>query len=438
MSRLALLGGTPIRTKPFPSWPVFDEGEEVAVLELIKSGQWWCYSFGEGSGESEPEAGQPRSKVAEFQTDFARLQGAKYGIACGSGTAAIEVALKALGVGPGDEVIVPPYTFVATASAVLLVNAIPIFADIDPDTFNLDPKRAQEAITPRTRAIIPVHFAGQAADLKAIMDIAKARSLVVIEDAAHGHGGEWNGCGLGSIGDAGTFSFQASKNMTAGEGGLITTGSREVAALCESYIWGGRKSGAPWYEHYRLGWNYRMTEFQGAILSVQLRRVREQNATRRQNALHLDRRLSEIPGIRPLALREYATRHSHHIYIFRFDPETFGASRERFLDALAAEGVPCASGYGFPLYKNPMFLKQDFNPRGCPLTCGHYDHSIDYASFEALCPAAERACREAVWLEHRLLLGTPEDMDDIARAVEKIYEHRAELGAPAKQSTARS
>lgn len=437
MSRLALFGGDPIRTKPFPAWPVFDEGEEAALLEVVRSGRWWRYSFGEGSGQSGPEAGEPRSKVAEFQEGFAQLQGAKYGVACASGTAAIEIALKALGIGPGDEVIVPPYTFVATASAVLQVNAIPVFADIEPDTFNIDPKRIEEAITPRTRAVIPVHFAGHAADMDTIMEVARRRSLAVLEDAAHAHGAEWNGRGLGSIGDAGTFSFQGSKNMTAGEGGLITTSRREVAALSESYIWGGREIGSPWYTHFRLGWNYRMTEFQGAILSVQLQRVRAQNATRHRNALELDGRLAQIPGIRPLALRAYATLHSHHIYIFRFDEEAFGAPRERFLDALAAEGIPCMSGYGHPLYKNPMFLNQDFNPRGCPITCGHYGQSIDYASFEALCPEAERACRNAVWLEHRILLGSSEDTEDIVRAIEKIHKNRAALGAAARKSTVR-
>jgi len=427
MSSLAMFGGTPQRTRPFPAWPVFDTNEEQAMLEVLRSGEWWQNSYGEGLGLEEPEAGRRSSKVAEFQQAFARLQGAKYGIACANGTAAIEVALKALGVGPGDEVVVPPYTFIATATAVLMVNAVPIFADIDYATFNLDPVRVEEALTPRTKAIIPVHFAGHAADMDSLLKIAKRHSLFIVEDAAHGHGASWNSRGLGSIGHAGTFSFQVSKNMTAGEGGLITTNDRDLAEVCGSYIWGGRKIGRPWYEHHRLGWNYRMTEFQGAILLQQLKRVETQNAKRHENAGYLDDRLSKLPGIYPLEVRPYATGHSHHIYIFRFSEGEFGVSRSDFLVALEAEGVPCMGGYAHPLYKNPVFLRRDFYPHGCPLTCSHYGHIIDYASFATLCPQAERACREAVWLEHRQLLAERDDMDDIVRAIEKIHEHRLDF-----------
>lgn len=425
MNGLAIFGGSPIRTEPFPSWPVFDQAEETALLDLVRSGEWWRNTFEEDI-ESNTTAGN-LSKVAEFQKAFAQLQGAKYGIACANGTGAIEVALKALGVGPGDEVIVPAYTFIATASAVLSVNAVPIFVDIDYDTFNMSPQRTEEAISSRTRAVIPVHFAGQSADMETILDLARRHSLLVVEDAAHAHGAEWNGKGLGSLGHAGTFSFQASKNMTAGEGGLIITQDRQTAVLCESYIWGGRKVGAPWYEHYRLGWNYRMTEFQAAILLAQLTRLKAQNVRRDKNARYLSRRLAQIPGISALAIPAYATRHSHHLYMLRFQEQEFGVSRQAFLAALDAEGIPCSAGYAHPLYKNPMFLNQDFYPRGCPLTCGHYDRTVDYAQFASLCPNAERACRDAVWLEHRLLLGDQEDMEDIARAVEKVHEGRAEL-----------
>ena len=427
MSQLAILGGTPQRTKPFPSWPVFDENEELALLEVVRSGKWWRYCHGEAVELKEVEPGEPRSKVAEFQEAFARFQGARYGIACANGTAALEVALKALGVGPGDEVVVPAYTFIATASAVLMVNAVPIFADIDYETFNIAPYRVEEAITPRTKAIIPVHFAGQAADMDSLLEIAKRHNLHVLEDAAHGHGASWNGKGLGTIGCAGTFSFQASKNMTAGEGGLITTNDRDIAELCESYIWGGRKIGRPWYEHHRLGWNYRMTEFQGAILLQQLNRVAAQNARRAQNACYLDEQLRNIPGIYPPKVRNFATKHSYHLYMFHFSEEEFGITRHDFLTALSAEGILCSAGYAHPLYKNPMFLQRDFYPNGCPLTCAHRDHAIAYASFEALCPNAERACREAVWLEHRQLLAEREDMDDIVHAIEKIHKHRQDF-----------
>lgn len=422
MSQLAVWGGSPVRAKSFPAWPVFDRAEEDALREVLHSGKWWRYAYSDTE-----EAGGAGSKVAEFQRSFAHFQGAKYGIACANGTAALEVSLKALGVGPGDEVIVPAYTFVATATAVLMVNAVPIFADIDYDTFTLEPASVARAITSRTRAVIPVHFAGQAADMDAILQIAKLHQLRVIEDAAHGHGGAWKDRGLGSIGDAGTFSFQASKNMTSGEGGMIITSSEDCAALCESYTSLGRKPQAPWYEHHRLGWNYRMTEFQGAILLQQLKRLEQQNARRRENAAYLNERLAQIPGIVTLRVPGYATRHSYHLYMFCLNEQELGLSQALFLSALGKEGIPCSGGYGHPLYKNPMFLNREFYGNGGPLTCGQNNDKVDYAAFEALCPNAERASREAVWLEHRLLLAEKEDMDDIVRAVSKVYEHRHEL-----------
>jgi len=431
MAKLALHGGQPVRGKQFPKWPVWDKEEESALLEVLHSGKWWRFSYGEGLELREPEKGD-RSRVVEFQESFAAHHQARYGIACANGTAAIEILLKALGVGPGDEVVVPAYTFVATAMAVLQVNAVPIFVDIDPQTYNMDPQRVEEAVTSRTKALIPVHFGGQPADMDAILQIAKIRGLFVIEDAAHAHGSEWKGSRVGALGSGGTFSFQSSKNMTAGEGGLITTNRAEIAELCESYLWAGRQQGRPWYEHHRLGWNYRLTEFQGAILLKQLARLDEQNRKREENAGYLTKRLSAIDGIEPLRVDSRTTRHSYHVYMLRYSQKQFGGlPRAKFLQALAAEGVPCLGGYSHPLYRNPMFVKKDFYPRGCPLTCGHYNAEIDYNSFAPLCPVAERACaEEAVWFEHRLLLGDKGDMDDIVEAVGKVQSYQDELKGP--------
>jgi dTDP-4-amino-4,6-dideoxygalactose transaminase len=405
MSKLALFGGSPVRTRPFPRWPVFDRAEENAVLEVVRSGEWWRYSMGEAV-DPVSASGAVRSKVGEFQEMFAKLQGARYGIACATGTAAIEIVLKAIGIGPGDEVIVPPYTFIATATAPMLIGAKPVFCDVDRATLNLDPTRLEEAITDRTKAVMPVHFAGLAADMAPILEICGRRGIPVVEDACHGHGGTWNNRGLGTIGLAGTFSFQASKNMTAGEGGLITTGDAALAELCESYIWVGRKAGRPWYEHHYLGWNYRLTEFQGAILVEQLRRLTEQTQRRQRNALYLSEQLRTIPGIYPLKAPEYATRHSCHIYLFRFDETEFGMTRADFLDALSAEGIPASGGYAHPLYRNPLFQDPALG--------------FDQKRFIALCPNSERACKEMVWLEHRILLADQTDMDDIVEAVRKI------------------
>jgi dTDP-4-amino-4,6-dideoxygalactose transaminase len=426
MAKLALHGGPPIRQKPFPSWPVWDEREERALLDVLHSGKWWRFSYGVGVELHEPESGL-RSRVVEFQEAFARHHQARFGLACANGTAAIEVLLKALGVGPGDEVIVPAYTYVATASAVLQVNAIPVFVDIDPATYNIDPKRVEAAITGRTRAMIPVHFAGQSADMDAFIELGRRRRIFVVEDAAHAHGSEWRGKKVGALAEGGTFSFQASKNMTAGEGGLIATNDPKLTALCDSLLWAGREARRPWYEHYRLGWNYRITEFQAAILLQQLQRLEEQNSCRSQNAARLSQRLAQIEGISPLSVDPRSTAHSYHIYLFRYLQDAFaGLPRAQFVQALLAEGIPCFSGYSHPLYRNPMFVNKDFYPRGCPFTCGHYDQEVDFTKYAELCPITERACAtEAVWLEHRLLLGTHQDVDDIANAVEKI---RANVG----------
>jgi dTDP-4-amino-4,6-dideoxygalactose transaminase len=426
MAKLALHGGPPIRQMPFPSWPVWDKREERALLDVLHSGKWWRFSYAVGVELREPESGL-RSRVVEFQEAFARHHQARFGLACANGTAAIEVLLKALGVGPGDEVIVPAYTYVATASAVLQVNAIPVFVDVDPATYNISPKRVEAAITPRTRAMIPVHFAGQSADMDALIELGRKHRIFVVEDAAHAHGSEWRGKKVGALAEGGTFSFQASKNMTAGEGGLITTNDPKLTALCDSLLWAGREAGRPWYEHYRLGWNYRITEFQAAILLQQLQRLEEQNSCRSQNAARLSQRLAQIEGISPLSVDPRSTAHSYHIYLFRYLQDAFaGLPRAQFVQALLAEGIPCFSGYSHPLYRNPMFVNKDFYPRGCPFTCGHYDQEIDFTKYAELCPITERACAtEAVWLEHRLLLGTQQDVDDIANAIEKI---RANVG----------
>src|SRR5215469_758402 len=416
MNQLAHLGGTPARQKPFPAWPVYDGGEERALLEVLHSGQWWSGNPSYHNSHDET----PLSKAMAFEREFAAFHGVRHGLACASGTAALELALKAAGVGPGDEVIVPPYTFLATASAPLLLGAVPVFCDIEPRTLNLDPARLEEAITPRTKAIIPVHFAGLAADMERILAIAKPRGIFVLEDAAHGHGGSSRGRRLGALADASIFSFQASKNMTAGEGGIVLTNSAEIAELCNSYLWAGRKVGHPWYEHFRLGWNYRITEFQAAILIEQLKGLPEETARRMRNGLRLNELLREVPGIEPLAIPEWVSEHAFHVYIFRLDPQRFGLEREQFITLLQAEGIPCSGGYSQPLYRNPLFVENNFHGNGHPLALsGEY---LDYLQYCDKCPVAEQACQDVVWIEHRVLLGDMEDMEDVAQAVRKIYE----------------
>ena len=419
-STLAIHGGTPVREKSFSAWPVFDEREEQALLAVLRSGKWWQFAYGIGM-ELEEDLTKEVAQTTHFQQEFASFHDCQYGIAAANGTATLEIILRALDIGPGDEVIVPPYTFIASATSILQVGAVPIFVDVDPDTCNLDPARIEAAITPRTRAIMPVHFGGQSADLDAINDLAAQYDLKVIEDAAHAHGSEWRGRKCGALGHAGSFSFQASKNMTAGEGGIITTNDEALAEMCRSYLWAGRKAGHPWYEHYRLGWNYRITEFQSAILRVQMQRLPEQTRQRDANGRYLaDRLRAEVRGMTPPRLDARANVISFHLFICRYQPEDFGGmSREDFCRALTAEGIPCLTGYCHPLYRNPMFLDKDFWKGGFPCV-PPFARDIDYADFAARCPVSEALCRESVWFTQNMLLGTREDMDDIVDALVKI------------------
>ena len=427
---LAIQGGTPVRTKSFPSWPVFDHEEEAALIRVLRSGKWWQFAYGEGVELSEKPQGEDRAEVSRFQEEFASAHDCRFGIAATNGTATLELILRAMGIGPGDEVIVPPYTFIASASSILQVGAVPVFVDVSIDTFNIDPARIEEAITPRTRGIMPVHFGGQSADMDAVNVIARKRGLRVVEDAAHAHGAEWRGKKCGSLGEAGSFSFQASKNMTAGEGGIITTNDEALAQLARSYLWAGREPGRPWYEHHRLGGNYRLSEFQGAVLRVQLRRLREQTDRRDANGRYLAERLRrDLRGVMPMRLDDRATRIAFHLFMFRCDLREFGGmTRADFIAALGAEGIPCSGGYVHPLYRNPMFLRKDFFKGGFPCVAP-FAREIDYAAFAERCPASEAACREAVWFTQNCLLATRADMDDIVAAIAKIQRSKAGPGA---------
>lgn len=257
----------------------------------------------------------------------------------------------------------------------------------------------------------------------AITAIARQHGLSVVEDAAHAHGSSWRGTKCGALGDAGSFSFQASKNMTAGEGGAITTNDEALAARCRSYLWAGREPGRPWYEHHRLGWNFRITEFQSAILRAQLRRLPEQFARREGNGRYLAEQLRQrVKGVMPQRIDERVTAMSFHLFIFRYNPAAFGGmSRSCFLELLQAEGIPCASGYAHPLYRNPMFINKDFWKGGFPCVAPFADE-LDYRVFVERCPVSETLCGDAVWLTQNLLLGERADMDDIVHAIEKIQQ----------------
>jgi dTDP-4-amino-4,6-dideoxygalactose transaminase len=408
MPALALFGGSPVRTRSFTAWPVFGTEEEDRLLRVLRSGSW-----GRLDG----------TEVSEFEERFARMHGCRHGIAVVNGTVALRIALLAAGIKAEDEVIVPPYTFVATATAVLEANAIPVFADIDLQTFNLDPAAVEAAITPRTRAIVPVHFAGQPADMDAIMALASPRGILVLEDAAHAHGASYRARPAGSLGHIASFSFQSSKNLTAGEGGIITTNDDALAAACRSIHNCGRVPDGVWYEHHVVSGNYRLGEFQGAVLNCQLDRLEEQTATRDRNGRRLASRLKSLPGLHPQRHPPECTRHSHHLFMLRIDPAEFGASRAVVLDALAAEGIPCSAGYGYSLPDQPLFRNKAFGP-----FLPDASARLDYRA--SRCPNSDIICREqGLWLGQNLLLGSDDDVDDIVRAFEKVHAHRDELTA---------
>ena len=406
--KLAIHGGPPVRTESFASWPVYHDDEAEALLRVLGSGKW-----GRLHGE----------EVSRFERRFAAFQQAAHAVAVPSGTVALRIALLAAGIQAGDEVIVPPYTFLATATAVVEVNATPVFADVELETFNLDPRAVEAAVTDRTRVVIPVHLGGLPADMDAIRQIAARHDLIVIEDAAHAHGAQYKDRRVGALGQMGCFSFQSSKNLTAGEGGAVLTDDDELAARCRSIHNCGRAEGGAWYEHHTIAGNYRMTEFQGAVLNCQLDRLEEQAVRREANGKLLAERLGRLDGIVPQLRTDACTRHGYHLFAFRLDPQALGASREAFLEAVRAEGVPVSAGYVVPLYRQPLFAKLAFGPYTGFRSARP---QLDYASVH--CPNCETLCtQQGAWLTQNILLGSRQDIDDVARAFEKVHAGRHSL-----------
>jgi dTDP-4-amino-4,6-dideoxygalactose transaminase len=409
--RPALLGGTPVRTARFPGWPVHDEVEDNAMLEVVRSGRW-----GRLNG----------SAVPRFESMYASLMGAQHCLATSSGTTALFTALSALGIGPGDEVVLPAYTFVACANVILQHHALPVFADTDPETFQIDPSSLESAITDRTAAIMPVHLGGATFDVDRVQAIAKKHNLPIVEDSCQSHLAEWRGKRTGSFGKAGCFSFQASKNLNSGEGGAVLTNDAEIAERCYAFhnnSRGRRQPGAD-FSYEQSGFNARMTEFQAAILLSQMTRLERQYETREKNAAYLTSLLREIGGLKPARTYDGCTRNAYHLYMMRYQPEQFaGLPRAKFLKALAAEGVSASGGYS-PLNKEP-FLRNTFATRGYQVIYG-MKRLEDWFERNQL-PANDRLCGEAVWLTQNQLLGMRKDMEQIAEAVRKIKQHASEL-----------
>jgi perosamine synthetase len=412
VSKPAILGGAKIRTAGWPEWPVFGKEDEEALAKVLRS-KLWYRSTG--------------TAVADWERAYARLTGAKACLATANGTSSLLIALSVLGIGAGDEVIVPPYTFVATVNAVLALHAIPVFVDTDRETFQIDPTKIEAAITERTAAILPVHMGGAPADLDSILAIARKRRIPVVEDACQAHLSEWRDRKVGTYGVMGCFSFQASKNLNSGEGGAVISNDADLIEKCYAFHNNSHGRKAPGFSSaYSFhGLNLRMTEFQGALLTSQMTRLEAQSKVRRENAAYLTSLLKEIPGIVPARLNSGCTANSWHLYMFRYRSEKFaGLPRSKFLKALDAEGIPASTGYAPRLNKEP-FLMNALQSRG-------YQRFLEpeqVAVWEKnnQCPENDILCEEAVWFFQNVLLADRASMDQIAEAIRRIQSNASEI-----------
>ena len=414
MTTPAILGGGSVRTAGWPSWPRWDEArDEKLVLQSLRSGVW-----------------SRADLTSKFEQRWAGMIGTKRCLATVNGTNALIAALAQLDIGGGDEVIVPPYTFIATTQSILMNGAMPVFVDTDPETFQIDVDKIEAKITPRTKAILPVHILGLPANMPRIMEIARKHNLIVVEDACQAWLAEMNGKKMGSWGDAGCFSFQNSKNLAIGEGGAITSDNEEFMDRCFSYHNYGNPYGAIVGEvgagTVRLGTKIRTTEYQSAIGLVQLERLEAETNKRNENAAYLKSKIQNIPGILPYKLYDGVTKAAFHLFPFTYKKEEFkGLPRAGFLRALSAEGIPASGGYA-PLNTMP-YLEHAFKTKNFqkmyPARMLNYNRYMS----QNQCPVNDQVCEEAVWFSQSMLLAERSDMDDIANAIEKIHKNAGEI-----------
>ncbi|MDR2764407.1 MAG: DegT/DnrJ/EryC1/StrS family aminotransferase [Tannerella sp.] len=412
----AIMGGRPVHSTPWPKWPQWQPAtDEPRLLEVMRSGVW-----------------SRADVVTEFEQQWAKLIGAKRCLALVNGTGALHTALAQLGIGGGDEVIVTPYTFIASMSVILMTGAMPVFADIDPETFQIAPENIESKITPRTRAILPVHILGLPADMPRIMAIAEKHNLAVVEDACQAWLAEINHRKVGTFGNAGCFSFQNSKNLAVGEGGAIVSDDDELMDRCYSFHnYGnpyGSAVGATGAGAIMMGTKLRMAEYQAAIGLAQLTRLEAETTLRNENAAYLRSKIVRIPGILPGKLYDGVTRAAWHLFPFRYKKEYFkGLSRNAFLKAMQAEGIPCTDGYTVPLNRMPC-LEHTFNSKNYRKMYPAEALDIHAWNERNACPEADRVCtEEAVWFTQNMLLGNRKDMDDMAAAIHKIQENAEKL-----------
>lgn len=408
---LAVNGGEKVRTASWPAWPVWDQAAEADVIAMLRSGKWW-----RGNGDY----------VAEFEKKYAELMGTKRCLATASGTTALLVAMHVLGVDAGDEVLVSPYTFIATYNVIFMNKALPVFVDTNPETFLIDPSKIEERLTDRSSAILPVHIYGLPVDMDKVNAVAKKHNLKVVEDACQAWLGEYKGKKLGTLGDLGCFSFQNSKNLPTGEGGAVVGNNDEIMDRCHSFHNCGRPFGSVQRtsEYPIRGSNRRMQQIQAITLLSQMNRIDKDAEIRLKNANYLDKKLGEIPGIHTAKLVAENSRSAYHFYPFRFISEKFGnVTRGRFIEALRAEGVPCSPGYG--QQNKDGLIDEALNSKGYRRLFS--EQRLKQWRDENVLPGNDQLAKEAVTFTQNILLGTSKDMDDIVNAVTKIYENRESL-----------
>lgn len=407
MAELAINGGTPVRPQGYPAWPVWDEREIEAVTRVVRSGEWGGY----------PE---PGVHAAAFEERFAEYQGAAHGVLMVNGTITMEVALKALDIGWGDEVIIPALTFAATAYAPMAAGALPVIVDVEPRTWTIDPDAVKAAVTERTKAIMPVHLGQQMADMDRITDIAQRHGLAVVEDCAHAPGQRWRDTGAGCIGSFGSFSHQSSKILTSGEGGSLLTNDEALARRAHSIVDCGRPKDAEEQE-FTFGANYRLGELHAALLLPQLERFEAQRIEREESARYLEEIVTSVPGVHVMKVDERVTRWSFYNYILRIDPDEFGAENEAVCAALEAEGIPGEVQYP------PMSRYDLFQPSRSRLPVAvEFAERLDPAKMSF--PVAEAAgLRESIYFMENTFRAGREGIEDVVEALAKIHKHVDEL-----------
>jgi perosamine synthetase len=423
VSKLAIHGGRPVRSTPFPTYRTIGEEEKRAVAQVLDSG----VLSGFVGNWTEEFYGGPR--VRQLEREWAGYFGVKHAVTVNSATSGLNAAVGASGVGPGDEVIVSPYTMSASAACVLVYNAIPVFADIDPDTFCISAETIRPCLTPRTKAIVIVDIFGHPFDRDEVMALAREHNLVVIEDAAQAPGALYKSQFAGTLAHMGIFSLNYHKTIHTGEGGVIVTDDDDLAERLQmirnhAEVVVGEKE-APNLVNM-LGFNYRMTEIEAAIGSEQLKKLDRLLQARIEAADYLTEQIRQMPGLTPPAVRP-GVRHGYYVYAIRYDARKTGIPRDRFVKALNAEGIPMTAGYVEPIYLQPLYQRRlVYGKGGCPFTCSPYTGSVRYD--KGICPVTERMYDQELMLTNICHADiSRRDLDDALTAMRKVFEHAREF-----------